>query len=269
MRLADIEFEGKEAAVMRGLKQIGLCAIAALAIGAVGASAASAEAPEFGRCLKAEKVGKTYKGGFTNSNCTTTSETQTGKYEWFPGAAKVKQTTKGGKGQLETVGKLGVECQTESSVGEYTGTKEVKNVIVTFEGCEAAGIKCSTAGAAVGELVTKNLEGIIGFENKAAKKTGFDLYPKGKTGLFIEFSCSGLVIAVRGSIIVPIKSDKMALTFPLKYKASKGVQQVQKFEGMPKDVLETTHQGLPYEESGQNIATTATNEEKLELNAVV
>ncbi len=254
---------------MRGLKRIGLCLVAALMLGAIGASTASAEAPEFGRCLKVEKVGKTYNGAFANSSCTKASETKTGKYEWHPGAVKAKQTTKGGKGQLETVGKLGVECQTETSVGEYSGTKEVKNVIVTFEGCESAGIKCNTAGSAVGELVTKNLEGVIGFENKAAKKTAFDLYPKGKTGLFIEFSCTGLVIAVRGSILVPIKSDKMALTFPLKYKASKGVQQVQKFEGMPKDVLETTHQGLPYEESGQNITTTTTNEEKLELNAVV
>jgi hypothetical protein len=254
---------------MRGLNRIGLCLLAAFALGAIAANAAFAEAPELGRCLKAEKIGKTYNGGFTNSSCTSASQGKTGKYEWFPGAAKVKQTTKGGKGQLETVGKLGVECQTETSTGEYSGAKEVKNVVVTFEGCESAGIKCNTAGSAAGELVTRTLEGTYGFENKARKKTAFDLYPKGKTGLFIEFSCTGLQIAVRGSILVPIKSDKMALTTSLKYKATRGVQKVQSFEGMPKDVLETTHQGLPYEESGQNITTTLTNEEKLELNAVV
>jgi len=240
-----------------------------LALGVVGVASASATAPEFGRCLKAEKVGKAYTGGYTNSSCTTVSGTKTGKYEWFPGAVKVKQTTSGGKGLLETVNKLSVTCQTETSVGEYSGSKEVKNVVVTFKGCETVGDKCSTEGAAEGELVTKTLEGVVGFENKAQKKTAFDLYPAGKTGLFIKFACSGLIVSVQGSVIVPIKSDKMLLSGTLKYKAKKGIQQVEKFEGGPKDVLETTYHGGPFEQSGQTITTTLTNEEKLELNAVV
>ncbi|HTZ64337.1 MAG TPA: hypothetical protein VMB51_09555 [Solirubrobacteraceae bacterium] len=254
---------------MKRLMRIGLCAGALLVLGALGTTSASATAPEFGRCLKAEKVGKEYTGGYTNSSCTTVSGSKTGKYEWFPGAAKVKQTTKGGKGVLETVTKLTVECQSESSVGEYSGTKEVKNIVVTFKGCEVAGTKCSTANSEEGELVTKTLEGVVGFENKAAKKTAFDLYPQGKTGFFIEFACSGLSFAVRGSVLVPIKSDKMLLSGPLKYKAVKGKQQVEHFEGMPNDILESTYHGLPYAQSGQTITTTLTNEEKLELNAVV
>ena len=60
--------------------------------------------------------------------------------------------------------------------------------------------------------MTKTLEGVVGFINKTALKTGFDLFPEGKTGLFIEFACLGLTVAVRGSVIVPITPDKMVLT---------------------------------------------------------
>ena len=61
-----------------------------------------------------------------------------GKFEWHPGAVKKFQTTAGGKGALATVGGLGVNCETEHSTGEYSGTKEVKNVVVKFNGCESA-----------------------------------------------------------------------------------------------------------------------------------
>ncbi len=254
---------------MKRLMRSSACLAAALALGALCAASASAEAPEFGSCLKVEKVGSKYTGGFTDSKCTKTSATKTGKYEWRPGAVKNKMTTKGGKGLLETVNKVAVGCQSETSVGEYHGTKEIKNVVVTFEDCESGGNECSTTGAKEGELVTKTLEGVIGWEDKAKKKTGFDLFPVGKTGLFIEFACSSLTVAVRGSVIVPIKSDKMLLSGPLKYKATKGKQQVEHFEGMPNDILESTFKGLPYEQAGQTITTTLTNEEKLELNAVV
>ncbi|HTZ64271.1 MAG TPA: hypothetical protein VMB51_09210 [Solirubrobacteraceae bacterium] len=248
----------------------------ALVGAAGGASIATAEAPEYGTCVKAEKVGKEYKGKFKNSGCTegvTESErAKKGKYEWYPGAPEGVMTTKGGHGLLETVGHLTVGCASETSVGEFSGTKEVKNVVVTFEGCEAGGVECNTFGSAAGELVTKKLEGIIGWESKAAKKVAFDLYPKGKTGLFIEFSCSGLTFAVQGSVLVPLSPvDKMLKSMTLKYKSKKGVQQVTHFEGGPTDILETSHRGLPYEQSGQTITTVLTNPENkaLELNAVI
>lgn len=255
---------------MRRMRWMGLCLVVMSGIGVLDAAGASAAAPEYGRCLKAEKVGSVYSGGFTNSGCTTASVGKTGKYEWYPGIVKAKMTTTGGKGVLETVTKLTVECQTETSVGEFSGTKEVKNTIVTFKGCEAAGDACSTSESAPGELVTKPLEGVIGWENKATKKVGFDLYPAGKTGLFIEFACSGLTFAVRGSVIVPLtKIDKMLTSMTLKYKATKGKQQVERFENEPIDVLETTYKGLPYAQSGQTITTTLKAEEPLELNAVI
>jgi hypothetical protein len=258
---------------MKRMGMVRLCLVAAFVLSAVAVATASAAAPEYGSCLKAtaEKEGKKtiYHGGFTDSKCTLKSEAKTGKFEWRPGVVKKFQTTKGGKGLLESVGGLAVQCLTESSVGEYSGTKEVKNIVVTFEGCESAGSKCSTTGQKAGELVTKTLEGVVGFENKALKKTALDLFPAGRTGPFIEFSCLGLTVAVRGSVLVPVKSDTMSLTVPLAYKATKGLQKPEHFEGEPNDVLESSFRGGAFEQSGQTITTTATNEEKLELNAVV
>ena len=243
------------------------------AMSVIGVASASAAAPEFGRCLKVAKVDKKYTGRFSDKACTKevseAERAKKGKYEWTPGAAKKLQTTAGGKGVLTTVGELGVTCETEHSTGEYSGTKEVKNVVVKFNGCESAGAKCETTGAAQGELVTKTLEGIVGFEDKAADKTAFDLYPVGRTGLFIEFACISLTVAVKGSVLVPITSDKMEQSGTLKYVATRGHQQVEHFEGEPNDILEAKFTDRGMEQAGQTITTTLTNEEKLELNAVV
>jgi hypothetical protein len=250
-----------------------LSVVAATAMSIVAVANASAAPPEFGRCLKATKVGKSFTGHFSDSACTKevpeAERARLGKFEWHPGAVKKFQTTAGGKGALETVGGLGVHCETEHSTGEYSGTKEVKDVVVTFNGCEAAGAKCSTAGSALGELVTKKLEGVVGFEDKAAGKTAFDLFPEGRTGLFIEFSCLNLTVAVRGSVLVPIIADKMVLTTTLKYVQTGGRQQVEHFEGEPNDILESSFEKKAFEQAGQTISTVLTNEEKLELNAVV
>ena len=248
---------------MRRLGLLGLCAGLMLALCGVMAAGAFAVAPEIGRCVK--QTG----GRFKDAGCTKEVSSK-GAYEWSAGPVKFKNSTTGGKGVLETITGLGVECKTEKSVGEYVGTKEVTGVVVTFNECESAGSKCSTTGAKSGELVTKELEGLIGWQSKSAKKVAFDLYPKGKTGLFIEFSCIGLTVAVRGLVLVPISPvDKMENSLKLKYKAKKGIQSVEKFEGLPADILESSFRGGAYEQSGQTITATLGGEEPLEVNAVV
>ena len=256
---------------MKQLRIMGLCLVSALMACALAVASASAEAPEYGRCLK---VAKPYNGGFTNSGCTTKSEMKTGKYEWYPGVVKKMQTSSGGKGALEEVNGNGVGCKQEHSVGEYSGTKEVKNVIVTFEKCESVGLVCTSPGHSAGELVTNTLEGSVEWENKAGHKTALDLFPAGGAEKFIEFTCGAtLKIAVRGSILVPVKPDKMSLTVPLKYKQKRGVQKPTEYETgsgtKVKDVLEANFSGQGWLQSGQTITSTVTNEEKLELNAYV
>ena len=200
-----------------------------------------------------------------------------GKYTWVPGAEKAKFTTTGGIGVLTTVGGSSVECKAESSAGEFLpgSNKEETGVVVTFTGCKSLGLNCTSPGHATGELVTNELEGLVGWENKALKKTDLELHPaKGVTsGLFIEFECQGLVIKVRGNILVPIKNDIMTATETLKYTDAKGKQKPEKWEeSAEKQILEASFsntKNAAFEQAGQEITSTVKGEEKLELNAVV
>ena len=68
--------------------------------------------------------------------------------------------------------------------------------------------------------------------------------------------------AAGAGILVNIKNDKMTTTETLKYKATKGVQKPVKWEGPnPETYLESSFEDLPFEQSGQVITSTVTNEE--------
>jgi hypothetical protein len=261
---------------MTRVKLAGVCLAALLAVGAVAAAGASAAAPEYGRCAKATKVGKEFTGRFSDSKCTKEvsegERPKKGKFEWFPGAVKAHQTSTGGKGVLEEAGKYAVGCASESSVGEYSGSKNVKHVVVKFKKCEAPGLACTSEGHEKGELETVPLEGRLVWENEKAHKLAFMLYPEGG-GDFIEFNCGGtLTVAVRGAILVPIKADKMSATVPLKYKGKKGIQQLSEYEEGGKKIkanLEADFAGSGWVPASQTITSTVTNEEKLEANAYI
>ena len=171
---------------------------------------------------------------------------------------------------FETVKKVKTTCKTENSSGEYTGTQEVGNVVLKLTGCESAGQKCTTVGLAEGELETKKLEGKIGWEIKEKKKVALDLFPVGKTGPFLEYTCTeGVPLTVDGSILVPVVVDKMAVTSILKYKQTAGKQKPEHLEGGPKEVLTVTPNGESFEQLGETVSLTETNEEAIEINAVV
>ncbi len=259
---------------MKRITTAGLCVAAVLLTGAMGAANALASAPEYGRCLKQiSGSGKKFK----DSKCTKEETGSKAKYEWVPGAANAKFTSTGGVGVLSTVGHSSVECKSESSDGEFMpGTnKEETNIVVTFAGCKALGLPCTSAGHASGELVTNELEGLVGWENKARKKTDLELYPAKsvKSGLFIEFECEGLVVKVRGKVLVPVKNDTMTESTTLKFNDSKGKQKPEKWEeSSEKAILESSFSNVnagAWEQAGQKITSIVKGEEKLELNAVV
>jgi hypothetical protein len=263
---------------MKRTRALALCLAAACAMSLAVVASASATAPEYGRCIKGVKnASKEYTGNFSNSSCTKTvteaEKAKKGKYEWFPGVVKKFQTSTGGKGILEEVGKNAVGCKSESSTGEYVGTKEVKNVTVKFKECESGPFKCTSEGHPTGELETNPLEGRVVWENEAAKKPALDLFPAVGQTQFIEFTCgAALTVAVKGSILVPVKPNKMSETVPLKYKASHGFQKPEAYEEGGKKVpafLLSNFAGKGFAQAGQNIVSTVKNEEKLELNSVI
>jgi uncharacterized repeat protein (TIGR01451 family) len=237
----------------------------------------TSSAPEFGRCVKvsSEVVGKktVYHGGFTAATCLVTSPTHTGKYEWYPGVVKagftmvIKPTT---KATLETIKKVKVTCTGESSSGEITSVKTVGNVVVKFTGCASGTKKCTTAGLGEGELETKKLEGVLGIERitikegKETRHVALDLYPVGKTGAFLEYTCTGSApTTLSGSILAPVTADKMLAAATLKFTATAGKQKPEAFLGGEKDVLTNTLN----EQVGLTVGSTQTNEEPVEINA--
>jgi hypothetical protein len=257
---------------VRRVKVIGFGLTLVSVIGLLIVSSAFAAPPEYGRCLKGAKP---YNGGFTNSGCTAKSETKTGKYEWYPGAVKHGQTSTGGPGKLEEANKYGVACASESSTGEYTGTKEGKNLVVKFKGCKVVPFVCTSPGHELGELETVPLEGRAVWENEAQRKPALDLYPSNGHETFIEFTCGEheeITVKVKGSVLVPIKPNKMASTFTLKFKAKNGFQMPQEYEEggkKIKDVLYSDFTEKGYDQAGQTETVTVQNEEKLELNTYV
>jgi hypothetical protein len=122
-------------------------------------------------------------------------------------------------------------------------------------------------------VVSNLLAGTLGVDKRgstsAKNKIGLDLSPSGGEGAILTFSCGASAVSVNGSVIAPVKSNKMSQTSTLKYRATKGKQKPEGFEGAPKDVLGVSLNGAPAEPAGLLLTVTVTNAEALEVNAYV
>ena len=239
--------------------------------------------PEYGRCVKVaseELRGRTlYRGAFTRATCLAASETHTGEYEWEPGVLKARFTTNSNeltKIKLETVKGMKVTCTGETGAGEYTGPKTVGEVIVTLSGCKQVTSKaiCASLGAEPGDIVSNPLEGALGVTalgetRSEGRRSASILFPVGGTGFVMEFSCGSSPVAVRGSVIVPLTTDAMRLTSTLRFVQGNGLQKWESFVEGPKDILEASFNGQPFEQTGLALTSTQTNEEEVEVNSVV
>jgi hypothetical protein len=150
--------------------------------------------------------------------------------------------------------------------------KTVGSVTLTFTGCERAGSQCSS-GTTAGEVVSSPLAGTLGVDKRestsAKDKIGLDLSAVGGAGAILTFSCGESSVSVDGSVIAPVKSNKMSLTSTLKYRATKAKQKLEGFEGAPKDVLAVSVNSAPAEPAGLTLTMAVTNAEALEVNAYV
>jgi alpha-tubulin suppressor-like RCC1 family protein len=229
---------------------------------------------EFGKCVKVG-IGE---GKYKNVGCTELPGP--GRYEWTPGFTKasftsadatetVETVVKPKAIELETVGKVKLVCQNESGTGKYAGTKQVSGMVIEFTGCEFGGTKCSSSGAAEGEITTSVIEGALGWRETEGNKIGLSLTPAGEAELFMGATCGSTTIAVRGSVIGVVTAvDKMSSTFTLLLGEKKGMQQPEAFEGESKEVLEMSVSGGAYEQVGLAADLTLTSEEGLEINTV-
>jgi hypothetical protein len=237
------------------------------------------ELPQFGRCVKAfVKEGKTttYKGRFTNANCTqeTAESPEPGKYEWSPGPGpKAKFSGTLARVTFETLARNKVSCPAGASSGEYTGLK-TENVTLTLTGCEnsASHAACNSPGAAGGEIRSA-LTGTLGFVNDSQWEkplVGLALAPRSGS-LLASIECAGTEQLVEGGLIANLTApDKMALASTLKAKAVAGKQTPQSFEEVAADAPSTTIVSGPThttEGSGITASVPQHAEEAIEIKA--
>jgi hypothetical protein len=253
---------------MTSIRIVVLSFAAVLAIG-LFASSASAEAPEYGRCVK------TAGGKFKNSTCTVASVPGEEKYEWFPGAVKNKFRTKLKVSTFvtfETTAGTKLVCHEATGEGEITGAKSTTGSYV-FSGCETSKLQCQSEGGEPGTLIGNTLNGLLGIEveaaNPANNSIAEDLFPAEAGGLFVEFTCSGLSVVARGSVLNPTTENTMTESTTLKWSAAKGKQKPEKFVGGPTAVCEVSLNGGAFQQCGGTLTMVLTLEEKLEINTVV
>jgi Subtilase family len=226
----------------------------------------SPEAPEFGRCVKIAKGA----GKYGNSGCT--SPGGSGAYEWLPGVVQKAFTLESTATPvvLETVAGTKVACASTTGTGEYTGAKTLGAVTLTFDGCELSGQACSS-GLVSGQVQTAPLEGALGIEKlgatSAKNKIALHLLPAGASAM--EFDCGGLVVSVQGSLLVPVKANRMSAIPALSFKATKGRQKPEAFVEGASEVLEGSFGGGASEQLGLTLKAALSSGEALEVNSTV
>jgi hypothetical protein len=271
---------------MRRIKIAGLCLVAVFAISATAAGTASATRPEFGRCLKIAKGAEKKLNYYDSAKCIKTAgedagteaeKLKKGNFEWFPGPGANNKFTSAIKPEtiatLETVGGTKITCKGETSAGEYVNAKAIGKMVAKFSGCETSGLKCNSPGKGEGLIDTHPLGGPIGYETETIpiSKNHIASELHSEEGNVAEFSCAGLPVVVKGSVLHKITANAMKLTATEKFTASKGKQKPEHFAGgvAKEHTLESNTNGGPFEQAGQTITAILTNEEKIEANGVL
>ncbi len=164
-------------------------------------------------------------------------------------------TASSGLSKLSSEGLPEIECKKSTATGSLTSATG-GNTVVTFSECETSGKKCGNVSA--GTIKTKELNTEVGWINKAKGEAGVDFIGvsgSGTKGSEAEFECEGIQIAVKGSVIgKEPKTNVMSTTGEVVLNGLGGKQEIQNFEGKPKDTLITEANVAPGAEipSAQN-----------------
>jgi hypothetical protein len=309
---------------VKHLRMVGLALVAVFAMAALAATSASA-LPEWGQCYVQAK----HEGKYTDKNCTVkakkVSEKFTGAFEWrksvevvnkhfagaggagvltaepkicLPGEERRPKCAEGEKEEA-SFGAVKVECESEVNHGEATGSKEVKNVSVSFRGCKIFGTSPCSNSNVEGEIKTNTLKGTLGYIKKLTtpKQVGVLLEPTVKKGEFAKFVCItgqlGTVVGVGNEkegcayplpacggdgIISPITPvNEMTKELTQVYTINEALENIpNKFEGKPLKVLEMylfntekPSKSSKWSRSGETITNVNTqeSEEEIEIKA--
>jgi hypothetical protein len=205
----------------------GACLFVVFALGAASASAAAAERafPEYYRCTKTAKVGKTYTSEYTEKACKTkASPANTGRYErQAVGSGTFEATGKGVTlithstiGVAESVAcKLGVSRGELLAGGVYAADK------LTLEGCIGNGEKKTNPCGNVGPeaIEAKPLFSTLVWLNGGETEAGILLEGEGEQ--IAKFKCGAEQIDLEGYLVGAIENTKKGHTITFSLNASK------------------------------------------------
>jgi len=216
--------------------------------------------PEFGNCVKVAKG----SGEYENAGCTKAKARSL--YDWTPFAEGFHEAEAEASAPfvLETVGKSKLECAGAFYSGWFEPPKKAFNAGISAGGC--------SGGCAVQQYP---LEGFLMVEKNVAgkpPKIAMDLYaqPRGEGRPLWEIKCGSSVTLVRGALLVPVPStDKTISRLTLKWVATKGKQKPERVEGGPREVLEESTNGGPWQQAGLTFTTKLLirESETFEINA--
>jgi hypothetical protein len=188
-----------------------------------------------------------------------------------PITGPIKVVASGGEAELKAKGIATVKCKHFEATGVITAPKTNEGVVAFFE-CEALAQKCKSEGQEAGTIKTYLLVAEIGWVSKAKGEVGLDFRPGPENAtLLAKFACAGDVFEVRGSVIGALTpTNEMGTESKQVFAGRPGepyTQEIQSFEGMPKDTLITEAVRLiegEHESAQYTIATTKTEDVEVE-----
>jgi len=178
---------------------------------------------------------------------------------------KVLFTAASKKATLETVQKEKIVCASSSAQGSILGPSGI-SLSVAFKGCEELGSKCTSAGAAEGEILTNVFEGKLG-NLKSGSTPGVALFQPKEHENDAEFVCGTTSVEIFGGVVGPITTvGKLVTKLSLTYKSTAGIQLFESLFGGPLEVLAASFGRGKAEQAGLTATDVLTLSQPLEIS---
>lgn len=170
------------------------------------------------------------------------------------------------------VPRLHVTCGEVAAAGDFTASKTVGDVTIVFKECATKQTSCQST-AHEGEIVTSTLDGELGTVATAGKHSkhvpGLSLAAALPGAPFAEFTCGSESVVITGSVLTSVDGNQMKKVEVISYGGTAGQQDFERFLEGPLDILETSIDGAPAEQTAMRLIALQENEEAMEVNKTV
>jgi hypothetical protein len=164
----------------------------------------------------------------------------------------------GGKSTLATVSGKTVSCTSVTSTGKLEASETLGKVTYTFQGCAAAGVKCTSLSDTVAGEVTVTGEFHLVYDNEASLGAAFATLIEPP----VHFSCSAKLLTIKGCDLALVKPINTVVAIGGSYeviqKQASGKNEDTKYtyntgEAAKNCVLLSSENGGSFEEAGEAV----------------